>query len=34
LVHKGKVIPAENYLTQILRIDPTNEDALTLRREI
>ncbi len=34
LVHKRKVIPAENYLTQILRIDPTNEDALTLRREI
>ena len=34
LVHKGKVIPAKNYLTQILRIDQTNEDALALRREI
>ncbi|MDA3916254.1 MAG: response regulator [Deltaproteobacteria bacterium] len=34
LVHKGKVIPAENYLTQILRIDQTNKDALALRREI
>ena len=34
LVHKGKVILAENYLTQILKIDQTNEDALSLRREI
>ncbi len=34
LVSKGKVIPAENYLTQILRIDPTNEDAFNLRKKI
>ena len=34
LVHKGKVIPAKNYLTQILTIDQTNEDAIALRREI
>ncbi len=34
LVNKGKVIPAENYLTQIFRIDPTNEDAFNLRKKI
>jgi len=34
LVHNGKLIPAENYLTQILGIDPTNEDALALQKEI
>lgn len=34
LIHNGKLIPAENYLTQILGIDPTNEDALALQREL
>ncbi len=28
-----KVLKADEYLNQILRIDPSNEDALTLRRE-
>lgn len=34
LARKGKVIPAKNYLTQILTIDQTNEDAIALRREL
>lgn len=34
LTRKGKVIPAKNYLTQILTIDQTNEDAIALRREL
>lgn len=34
LARKGKVIPAKNYLTQILTIDQTNEEAIALRREL
>lgn len=34
LTRKGKVIPAKNYLTQILTIDQTNEEAIALRREL
>lgn len=31
---KGKVLQADNFLNQILRIDPRNEAAISLRREI
>ncbi len=31
---KKKVIQADNYLAQILRADPTNKEALTMRRSI
>jgi len=33
-VMNKKVLQADNYLNQILRIEPGNEDALALRREI
>ena len=33
-LHKGKVLQADEYLNQILRIDPSNEEALALRRQI
>lgn len=31
---KGKVLQADDYLNQILRIDPRNQEAIALRREI
>jgi len=33
-IDKGKVLQADDYLNQILRIEQNNEDALALRREI
>ncbi len=33
-ISKGKVFQADDYLNQILRIDPNSDDALALRREI
>ncbi len=33
-LNRGKILKADDYLNQILRIDQCNEDALALRREI